>query len=69
MPICESPTPSLSPSLSLQNTGFFKESGQIPQKSSESSYVFFYFPGRPAEQLASWQHAKTVICKTQSAQL
>lgn len=45
MHICVNPQDSLS-----QEHGLFKESGQIPQKSSESSYVFFYFPGFPAEQ-------------------
>lgn len=45
MHICVNPQDSLS-----QEHGLFKESGQIPQKSSESSYVFFYFPGVPAEE-------------------
>lgn len=56
MHICVNPQDSL-----FREHGLFKESGQIPLKPSESSYVFFHFPGFPAEQLACWQHAKTVI--------
>lgn len=67
MHICVNPRDSLS--LSLENTGFLKESGQIPWRSSESSYVSFYSPGVPAVELASWQQAKTVICKKPPAQL
>lgn len=64
MHICVKPQDSLA-----QEHGLFKESGQIPQKSSESSYVFLLLPRVPAESLACWQHAKSVICKKQSAQL
>ena len=45
MHICVNPQDSLTLS---QEHGRFKESGQIPQKSSESSYVFFYFSRFPA---------------------
>lgn len=60
MHICANPQDSLP-----QEHGLFKESGQIPQKSSESSYVFFYFPRFPAASLACWQHAQAVICQKQ----
>lgn len=65
MHICVNPQDS----LSLKNTGFLKSQVKSPRNQVSPVMFSFTSPESPLRRLACWQHAKTVICKKQPAQL